>query len=219
MAERRPGNENKRGPHKSGTIDALRELNRHYDCGVIGHDKDLNFGVLAGDELQRDDPMTAICSILIVAGFHITRLVLQSSQEPKNHLRGLFFVSDVCGYGDLDKQLFLAGVIFDQLGFKYMPVDGDSEIIYTATDKRDSHFVGHRMKEPVERFYENGGWFSQNEKEDDISVAICPCQYCFGSGMRAWGAGVVSDKLMNKFREMDYMKYVALFDNPILVKE
>lgn len=99
-------------------------------------------------------------------------------------IRGLFLVSDVCGYGDLDKQMFLAGVMFNHLGFMYRPVEGDSEIIYRATDERDSPFVGHRVKESVEHFNENGGWFSGDKNEDRISVEMSSYRSCFGGTPR-----------------------------------
>lgn len=218
VEERSPGNENEREGHKSDTLDDLRELNRQYDCAIIGHDKDLEFGVMHDEDLERVGLMAPMCSMLIQAGFHITRITLCSNQDTKKNSRGLFFVSDVCGYGDLDKQMFLAGVMFNQLGFMYMPVEGDSEIIYTATDERDSPFVGHRLKESVEHFYENGGWFSRDKNEDRMSVEMSPCRSCFGgTPRRAWGMGLLSSGIVSKFKDMDYMKYVALFDNPTIV--
>lgn len=219
VEERSPGNENKRGPHKSDTIDDLRELNRHYDCAIIGHEKDLEYGVIHDEDLERDTYMSMLCSTFIDADFHVNRLVLCSDQDKKRIGRYLFFVSDVRGYGDLDKQMFLAGLIYNQLGFMYLPVEGDSEIIYTATDKRDSPFVGHRMKASAEEFYENGGWFSHDKDEERIRVDMSPIQNCFSSGMGAWGVAVASKRIREKLKETDYMKYVALFDNPILVKE
>lgn len=216
VEERSPGNENKREPHKSDTIDDLRELNRRYDCAIIGHDKDLEYGVIQDEYLERVTYMSPLCSAFIKADFHVNRLILCADQDLKKVHRSLFFVSDVRGYGDLDKQMFLAGLIYNQLGFMYLPTEGDAEIIYTATDKRDSPFVGHRMKASAEEFYENGGWFSHDKDEERISVEMSPNQYCFGSGMRAWGSSLLSKRLVEKLKETDYMKYVALFDNPII---
>lgn len=198
------------------TVDDLRELNRTYDCGVIGNDKDIKFGVIQNEDLERVGIMPVMAATLTRRGYYVYRIAFHSDLSlDEGFYREAFFIVDVNKSGDIAEDLFIAGLMYDQLGFMYMPVEGDPEIIYTVTDERDSPYVGHRTGVSLDAFYNHGGWFTRNEYQYDVGVHMGRDKFCFGSAGRARGMDALAGTINQQFNEIDRPKYADLFNNPI----